>query len=28
VKFDNLGNYVPPEDREKKNGGNKSGWVN
>jgi membrane associated rhomboid family serine protease len=28
VKFDDLGNYVPPEDREKKNGGNKSGWVN
>jgi len=28
VKFDNLGNYVPPEDREKKNGGSKSGWVN
>jgi membrane associated rhomboid family serine protease len=28
VKFDNLGNYVPPEDRDKKNGGSKSGWVN
>jgi len=28
VKFDDLGNYVPPEDREKKNGGSKSGWVN
>ena len=28
VKFDDLGNYVPPEDREKKNGGDKSGWVN
>lgn len=28
VKFDELGNYVPPEDNEKKNGGSKSGWVN
>jgi membrane associated rhomboid family serine protease len=28
VKFDDLGNYIPPEDREKKNGGSKSGWVN
>jgi membrane associated rhomboid family serine protease len=28
VKFDDLGNYVPPEDRDKKNGGSKSGWVN
>lgn len=28
VKFDELGNYVPPEDRDKKNGGSKSGWVN
>jgi len=28
VKFDDRGNYVPPEDREKGNGGSKSGWVN
>lgn len=29
VKFDELGNYVPPDDKEKKNGGTKSGgWVN
>ncbi len=30
VQFDEHGNYVPPEelDREKKNGGSKSGWVN
>ena len=28
VKFDELGNYVPPEDQEKKNGGSKGGWVN
>ena len=28
VKFDDLGNYVPPEERDKKNGGSKSGWVN
>ena len=29
VKFDELGNYVPPEENEKKNGGTKSGgWVN
>jgi len=28
VKFDELGNYVPPEEKEKKNGGSKSGWVN
>ena len=28
VKFDDLGNYIPPEDRDKKNGGTKSGWVN
>jgi membrane associated rhomboid family serine protease len=27
VKFDEYGNYVPP-DEEKKNGGSKSGWVN
>ena len=28
VKFDDRGNYVPPEDRDKKNGGSRSGWVN
>jgi membrane associated rhomboid family serine protease len=28
VSFDEHGNYVPPEDTEKKNGGSKSGWVN
>ena len=28
VKFDELGNYVPPEENDKKNGGSKSGWVN
>jgi membrane associated rhomboid family serine protease len=28
VKFDELGNYIPPDDNEKKNGGSKSGWVN
>ena len=28
VKFDDLGNYLPPDDKEKKNGGTKSGWVN
>lgn len=28
VTFDERGNYVPPEDTEKKNGGSKSGWVN
>lgn len=29
VKFDDLGNYIPPEDKDKKNGGSKSGgWVN
>lgn len=28
IKFDELGNYVPPEEKEKKNGGSKSGWVN
>jgi membrane associated rhomboid family serine protease len=28
VTFDEFGNYVPPEDSEKKNGGSKSGWVN
>jgi membrane associated rhomboid family serine protease len=30
VKFDEHGNYIPPEDTgaDKKNGGSKSGWVN
>jgi membrane associated rhomboid family serine protease len=28
VTFDENGNYIPPEDPEKKNGGGKSGWVN
>ncbi len=28
VTFDEHGNYIPPEDVEKKNGGSKSGWVN
>jgi membrane associated rhomboid family serine protease len=28
VSFDEHGNYVPPEDSGKKNGGSKSGWVN
>ena len=28
VKFDDRGNYIPPEDRDKKNGGSRSGWVN
>ena len=28
VNFDEHGNYVPPEDSDKKNGGSKSGWVN
>ena len=28
VTFDEHGNYIPPEDLEKKNGGSKSGWVN
>lgn len=28
VTFDEHGNYVPPEEAEKKNGGTKSGWVN
>ena len=27
VRFDEHGNYIPPDD-EKKNGGSKSGWVN
>jgi membrane associated rhomboid family serine protease len=28
VSFDEHGNYIPPEDANKKNGGSKSGWVN
>ena len=28
VSFDEHGNYIPPEDDDKKNGGSKSGWVN
>ena len=28
VTFDEHGNYIPPEDDDKKNGGSKSGWVN
>ncbi len=28
VTFDEHGNYIPPEDPGKKNGGSKSGWVN
>lgn len=28
VKFDEHGNYIPPEDLDKRNGGSKSGWVN
>jgi len=28
VHFDEHGNYIPPEDQHKKNGGSKSGWVN
>jgi len=28
VNFDEHGNYIPPEDRDKTNGGSKSGWVN
>jgi len=28
VKFDQHGNYIPPDDADKKNGGSKSGWVN
>ncbi len=28
VTFDEHGNYVPPDDNEKPNGGSKSGWVN
>jgi membrane associated rhomboid family serine protease len=28
VTFDEHGNYIPPDDNQKKNGGSKSGWVN
>jgi membrane associated rhomboid family serine protease len=28
VSFDEHGNYIPPDDKEKTNGGSKSGWVN
>jgi membrane associated rhomboid family serine protease len=28
VSFDEHGNYIPPEDPDKKNGGSKSGWIN
>ena len=28
VNFDEHGNYIPPEDDDKTNGGGKSGWVN
>ena len=28
VSFDEHGNYIPPDDLKKKNGGSKSGWVN
>jgi len=28
VSFDEHGNYIPPDELEKKNGGSKSGWVN
>ncbi|HEX8817064.1 MAG TPA: rhomboid family intramembrane serine protease [Terriglobales bacterium] len=28
VTFDEHGNYIPPDDANKKNGGSKSGWVN
>jgi len=28
VTFDEHGNYIPPDDENKKNGGPKSGWVN
>ena len=28
VTFDEHGNYIPPDDENKKNGGSKSGWVN
>ncbi|HZQ67982.1 MAG TPA: rhomboid family intramembrane serine protease [Terriglobales bacterium] len=28
VSFDEHGNYIPPDDPDKKNGGTKSGWIN
>ena len=28
VTFDEHGNYIPPDDNDKTNGGSKSGWVN
>ena len=28
VNFDEHGNYIPPEDADKKNGGTNSGWIN
>jgi len=28
VSFDEHGNYIPPDNPDKKNGGSKSGWVN
>jgi len=28
VSFDEHGNYIPPDDNDKTNGGSKSGWVN
>lgn len=28
ITFDEHGNYIPPEDQDKTNGGSKSGWVN
>ena len=28
VTFDEHGNYVPPDENDKTNGGSKSGWVN
>ncbi|HXW91652.1 MAG TPA: rhomboid family intramembrane serine protease [Terriglobales bacterium] len=28
VRFDEHGNYVPPDEPDKKNGGTKSGWIN
>ena len=28
VSFDEHGNYIPPDEPDKKNGGSKSGWVN
>jgi membrane associated rhomboid family serine protease len=28
VSFDEHGNYIPPDEMDKKNGGSKSGWVN